>query len=600
MIVRIGLCLLFCFLAVHAMAEERIAQVDVSLDPVAGTLAVTIANTGGPYGFKKYTVGPFSEDQADDHVLISEDGSFVPPKFWWSVLKLAPGPYVLTISAPPGQVAVTSATMVEERQSADGYQAVFVGRFEAGLPTIFAGPYDVSEIERRNTRLRTYFHAEPAALSALYLAQSADYLDDYAREIGAYPHPEFAMISAPVEFGLGFPGIAYLNRDALPLPFMRTRALAHEVLHNWWGNGVQPDFDTGNWAEGLTTYMADYRLAEKAGRRAARDMRREWLHDLDALPEAYDVPVRAFVAQGHGASAAIGYSKVAMIFHMLRREVGDPAFAAFVKRLWHRYAGRTASWNDVFRTALGRKYRGSFSQWIDRGGAPDLVIEQADIKTIGNKWRLTLWLRQTGIMCYALKVPVAIKTEAGVYHRNIRLKGGMARKTFDIDHKPLALAIDPDVHLLRHLAAGEAVPIMAEIATDDQAVLVVVGNELRERAEAFASAVLRRDIAAISWREAADRPAMVIGLTDALAAADLSPVPLKLENRGSALAWAARRNDGAPLLIIAADDLASLQALERSLPIYLGRSYVVFDGSTVVDNGLWPPSANHALRRTFD
>ena len=110
MIVRIGLCLLFCFFADHAVAEERIAQVDVSLDPVAGTLAVTIANTGGPYGFKKYTVGPFSEDQADDHVLISEDGSFVPPKFWWPVLILAPGPYVLTISAPPGQVAVTSAT----------------------------------------------------------------------------------------------------------------------------------------------------------------------------------------------------------------------------------------------------------------------------------------------------------------------------------------------------------------------------------------------------------------------------------------------------------------------------------------------------------
>ena len=35
MIVRIGLFLLFCFLAVYAMAAERIAQVDVSLDPVA-------------------------------------------------------------------------------------------------------------------------------------------------------------------------------------------------------------------------------------------------------------------------------------------------------------------------------------------------------------------------------------------------------------------------------------------------------------------------------------------------------------------------------------------------------------------------------------
>jgi aminopeptidase N len=210
---------------------------------------------------------------------------------------------------------VISATMVEERQSEDGYQAVFVGRFEAGLPTIFAGPYDVSEIERRNTRLRTYFHAGSEGLSELYLEQSADYIDDYAREIGAYPHPDFAMISAPVELGLGFPGIAYLNRDILALPFTRTRALAHEVLHNWWGNGVHPDFNTGNWAEGLTTYMADYRLAERAGPQAVRDMRREWLHDLNALPDAYDVPVRAFVGQGHGAAQAIGYSKVAMIFH---------------------------------------------------------------------------------------------------------------------------------------------------------------------------------------------------------------------------------------------------------------------------------------------
>ncbi|MFP6759426.1 MAG: hypothetical protein VCC99_14600 [Alphaproteobacteria bacterium] len=141
---------------------------------------------------------------------------------------------------------------------------------------------------------------------------------------------------------------------------------------------------------------------------------------------------------------------------------------------------------------------------------------------------------------------------------------------------------------------------MSDIATDDQAVLVVVGEELRAPAEAFASAVLRRDIAAVSWREAPDQPAMVIGLTDALAAADLSPVPRNLANRGSARAWTARRDDGTSLLIIAADDLAALQALKRSIPIYGSRSYVVFDGSTVIDNGLWPPSPNHGLRRTFD
>jgi len=57
------------------------------------------------------------------------------------------------------------------------------------------------------------------------------------------------------------------------LPFIRTTSLGHEVLHNWWGNGVYVDWERGNWCEGLTTFMADYAYKEEEGESAAREMR---------------------------------------------------------------------------------------------------------------------------------------------------------------------------------------------------------------------------------------------------------------------------------------------------------------------------------------
>ena len=99
---------------------------------------------------------------------------------------------------------------------------------------------------------------------------------------------------------------------------MRGRSLAHEVLHNWWGNGVYIDYESGNWAEGLTTYMADYALAEERGPGEALDMRLGWLRDFAALPEDRDIAVTAFRSKRHDASQVVGYGKVAFIFHMLK------------------------------------------------------------------------------------------------------------------------------------------------------------------------------------------------------------------------------------------------------------------------------------------
>ncbi len=98
------------------------------------------------------------------------------------------------------------------------------------------------------------------------------------------------MVSSPTPTGFGMPTLTYLGVEVLRLPFIRTTSLGHEVLHNWWGNGVYPDYAQGNWSEGLTTFMADYAYKERESDEAARDMRRGWLRDFAALAPGQDAP----------------------------------------------------------------------------------------------------------------------------------------------------------------------------------------------------------------------------------------------------------------------------------------------------------------------
>ncbi|MBW1844937.1 MAG: hypothetical protein JRJ05_11395 [Deltaproteobacteria bacterium] len=179
----------------------------------------------------------------------------------------------LTVEVPAPFRAVSSGRLEEEVLGEAVNRAVFAADYPAEPPALFAGPYTVQEQDSSGVRIRTYFHAELAGLAADYLRDSGDFLRRYQKEIGPYPFPNFHVISSPLPVGLGFPNLTYVGRTVLPLPFMRGRSLAHEVLHNWWGNGVAVDHATGNWAEGLTTYMADYALMEGEGADRAQEMR---------------------------------------------------------------------------------------------------------------------------------------------------------------------------------------------------------------------------------------------------------------------------------------------------------------------------------------
>ncbi len=476
----------------------------------------------------------------------SPEGSYLSGNAGWTALAGHAGvAFRLTIEVPAAYRAVATGRLLSEEFGSDSYRAVFLS--EGGEPpTVFVGPYVIEERMEEGLRLRTYFHPEQAGLAGDYLRISGVYIRRYADLIGRYPYAGFSVVSAPLPVGLGFEGLTYVSRRILPLPFMRGRSLAHEVLHNWWGNGVAVDYARGNWAEGLTTYMADYALAEDSGEQAAREMRSGWLRNLNALPKERDIAVARFVSKTHDSSQAVGYDKTALIFHMLRQEIGSEAFHAGLRSFWETRRFKVAGWSDLqqaFEQAAGRTLGWFFDQWLTRTGLPGISLEGAAWQASDTGFKLAVTLRQT-LPHYRLQVPLVVETSGE--NERIALTMDSPEESFEIAlaQRPRAIHIDPGLDLARTLATGESPPILRDVTLSGETVVVVPPPDagIKQAAERLAGRLLQRDFILMRAEalEPEGRPLLVIGLTQDVEAfrARFHPGQAPgLAKQGTAFSW---------------------------------------------------------------
>jgi aminopeptidase N len=529
-------------------------------------------------------------------------GSFLPGStLWHPIVAHGLSGYRVTVAVPAGQKALVPGRLVEELETAERYRA----RFEFPHPSdgidLIAGPYRVENRDARTAlgtavRLRTYFHPEIATLAEGYLDAVLGYLNLYEGWIGAYPFTEFSVVSSPTPTGFGMPTLTYLGVDVLKLPFIRATSLGHEVLHNWWGNGVFVEYARGNWSEGLTTFMADYHYKQRQGPAAAHEMRLEWLRDFAALPASEDRPLNRFVARYHGASQIVGYNKTAMVFQMLRDLIGTAAFDAGIREFWRAHQFRVASWNDLRRAFEGASKRDLgwfFAQWLDRAGAPSVRFADARAAPHGDAWRVSVTLAQ-GAPAYRLRVPVRVRTERGEEARIVDLESERSVASFETVGQPVALLLDPDLELFRRLAPDEAPPILREVMVHPAPTLAVLPNgAAAEVGRKLAAELLDHPPKAFAaGGPVPPGPLLVIGLSDGLdpwlAQHGLPGRPAVAARKGTAQIWTATRGDDRTLVVVSARDADALAALARPLPHYGRQSWVVFDGAKAIDRGVWP------------
>ena len=389
--------------------------------------------------------------------------------------------YHIRISAPGHTEAITSGKRLYRYH--DGTYSISAWEIDypvRGL-TLSAGAYQVFEDVSGSVPIFAYFYQESAELALTYLKKSRYYLDLYERLFGPYPFPHFAVVENFFPTGYGLPGWTLLGSTVIRLPFIVTTSLGHEIAHSWWGNGVWVDFRQGNWSEGLTTYIADHLYQEHSSEDDARSYRLNHLMTYaNLINDSNRFAVQQFMYRSDRPGQAIGYGKAMMIFHMLRRDVGDDIFWPTLREIATENMFTQIGWNhfsERFSANAGRDMAPFFRQWISRTDDPHLGLEHVSVQQTDEGW-LTHGLLQQLTSAYQLRVKIDLENDQQRHTEIIDLHTNEREFSISTDWRPERLTVDPDVDLFRLMDPIEIPSTVASIRGSRELKAVVASRLL--------------------------------------------------------------------------------------------------------------------------
>ncbi|MDE3040721.1 MAG: hypothetical protein KGJ82_09115 [Nitrospirota bacterium] len=323
--------------------------------------------------------------------------------------------------------------------------------------------------------LSTYLFPDDAHLAEEYLDATARYLEAYIPLLGPYPFEKFAVVENFFASGLGMPSFTLLGGGVIKRHYVQPYALGHEIVHSWIGNDVFNCVDRGNWVEGLTTYLANYYWHELMGDHVqARDQRRLMVegYNLHVTPER-DYPVGQFTRKQDEHDNAIGYQKAAMLFHLLRQELGEETFWRALKSLVVQYRGRHAEWRDlerVFAEERRQDLRWFFAQWVEQDGAPVLSLPEAVARPRAGEPAQTFQLEATIVQSnkpFRLPLQLLVRMEGDREHLlTVSLHSMRETISVTLPARPIAIDLDPNFMTLRRIARQSLPPVLNHYVTD--------------------------------------------------------------------------------------------------------------------------------------
>ena len=536
---------------------------------------------------------------------------------WYPVLHDRFLTFAMRIQLPRGWSAVSQGTQTNLSELPSKTIVSWQERQPQEEIILVAGRYHPYERTGPIADAQVYLRSVEDTLANRYLDATPHYLDLYTQLIGPYPYDKFALVENFWETGYGMPSFTLLGPKVIRLPFILHSSYPHEILHNWWGNGVYVESGAGNWSEGLTAYLSDHLIQENNGR-AAEYRRRALQKYRNYVHTGEDFALRSFRG-GHGDRLqAVGYNKTLMLFHMLRRNLGDSAFVGGLRRFYRDNLFQTANFDDMrvaFEQQTGESLRDFFAQWVNRVGAPELDVADLALEEANGRFRIQGNLVQIQPEpAYELRVPVAVRfANTGEAYETVL---AMQTKTLPIDmsfsEKPQRLAVDPRFDLFRRLDAAEIPPAFGELLGSNNTVFVLPIDASDALKNAYVELTRQLGANTVTWDAEltslpVDQPAWLLGFENRL----LSEIREALENRGVAVEATAltlsgerypyvdhcllvtsRSTKSAKLALawLGCGNPDALPGLARKLPHYGSYSYLAFEGAVpeIQAKGRWP------------
>lgn len=559
--------------------------------------------------------------------LIGEEGVYLcGASHWYISLPEDLATYRLTTITPSPYEVITEGKRLERTEAGGEIKTVWSITHPLDALDLIAGRYHITEDNYKGIKIYTFFFPEESHLAPLYIGAVKRYLGFYEDLLGRYPFSKFAVVENFFPSGYGRPSFTLLGKTVIKLPFIIETSLGHEMAHSWWGNSIFVDYRKGNWSEGLTTYNADYLYKELKGEKEAVDYRRQINRDYsNYVHECNEFPLSQFIERTTPATRAIGYGKGAMVFHMLRRMIGDEPFYRALRLIIKRNLYKRISWydfRDVFEEVSGKELDWFFDQWIKRKGAPFIRLGQVGCEKGAEGYRLDVEILQEG-MPYILDIPLRIELSSGEIIDNVyRIKRPKEVIRITVRSRPSLLVIDPNCHVFRRLHREEIPPLLSQVLGDKKQLVVIPTQGSKEMRKAYlevakqlarsGEAVLKYD-SELNEAELAENSLFLLGgmgeniLVDRFIS--VLPEGVRMEEKGFTLNERRYDQKGSCLVVTVANrynvnkgvtilfglNPQGVRSVGRKIIHYGKYSYLAFIDGKNKDKGIWAIRVNPLL-----
>lgn len=355
-------------------------------------------------------------------------------------------------------------------------------KWTSDIPTdgcvLVANEYIVTSRNIEGVECSTYFYQDDPALAASFLDKLEEYLPAYVDLFGPYPYTRFDVVENFFTTGYGMPGFTLLGSQVLRMPFATAEgSLAHELVHNWWGNYVYVDWETGNWCEGLTYFSTNYYWNILDGRpEDAEAFRfRSMVRYALEVSEEEDYPVRQFRTKMTAEDGNIGYDKASGIFIMLHEMLGEEKFFETLRLAVDRFGGQKTSWDDwqaIFEEVYGRDLDDFFTGWLDQTGAPLIGVSELSLQEVGDKYQISFFVNQVDKQFFLnLEMLVDLGTD------EINTATAIMSPELYVEIQgpccPVSIELDPGYYIFRHLTRNEIPPGLKTTLEADSIIVVL-------------------------------------------------------------------------------------------------------------------------------
>jgi len=258
--------------------------------------------------------------------------------------------------------------------------------------------------------------------------------------------PEDAMFAAWA------PEIACIPGNRIADPPGASRLLANTLSHQWWGSEISPANLNDAWiTNGMSRYGELMYLEDSAGKTAFQTA----IGDVSAGALAYDTEPLSTLGRIDPFSPqfqSMTLEKGAMLFHMLRWEMGDDTFQKFLRGMLSQFTDKSIRSSDVQTVAEAQSHlelTSFFAQWLDGTGAPAFADKYSVYRLGSNKGFRTVGAITEDLDLFRMPVELRIETDGKTEVRRIDVSGPDSPYTVETFGRPRRISIDPENWLLK-------------------------------------------------------------------------------------------------------------------------------------------------------